>query len=140
MALQHGGFSSFAVLRTIKEIVENNRDIKVWNLSLGSPEPIKDNFISPEGAALDRIQSEYDVIFVVAGTNTPDGRPHPDMKVGSPADSLNALVVNSVDMKGKSASYTRKGPVLSFSINQILVIMVVMVHVKMHKLQYVLMI
>lgn len=110
----HGGFSSFAVLRTIKEIVENNRDIKVWNLSLGSPEPIKDNFISPEGAELDRIQSEYDVIFVVAGTNTPDGRPHPDMKVGSPADSLNALVVNSVDMKGKSASYTRKGPVLSF--------------------------
>ena len=109
-----GGFSSFAVLRSIREIVANNQDIKVWNLSLGSPEPIKDNFISPEGAELDRIQREYDVIFVVAGTNTPDGCPHPEMKVGSPADSLNALVVNSVNMHGESASYTRKGPVLSF--------------------------
>lgn len=109
-----GGFSSFAVLRSIREIVANNQDIKVWNLSLGSPEPVKENFISPEGAELDRIQREYDVIFVVAGTNTPDGRAHPEMKVGSPADSLNALVVNSVNMKGESASYTRKGPVLSF--------------------------
>lgn len=36
------------------------------------------------------------------------------MKIGSPADSLNALVVNSVDFSKKSASYTRVGPVLSF--------------------------
>ena len=28
---------------------------------------IKPNFISPEAAELDRIQSEYDVIFVVVG-------------------------------------------------------------------------
>lgn len=98
------GFSSFAILRSIREIVANNPDIKVWNLSLGSPEPIKDNFISPEAAELDRIQSEYDVIFIVAGTNTPDGLVHPEMKVGSPADSLNAMVVNSVTMENESAS------------------------------------
>lgn len=110
----YGGFSSFAVLRFIREIVANNQDIKVWNLSLGSPLPVKDSFISPEAAELDRIQREYDVIFVVAGTNTPDGERHPEMKIGAPADSLNALVVNSVTMEGESASYTRKGPVLSF--------------------------
>lgn len=108
------GFSSFAILREIRNIVSNNLDIKVWNLSLGSPNSIKDNFISPEAAELDRIQSEFDVIFVVAGTNTPDGMSHPDMKVGSPADSLNSLVVNAVDAHGKAASYSRKGPVLSF--------------------------
>ena len=108
------GFSSFAILRSIREIVANNPDIKVWNLSLGSPEPIKDNFISPEAAELDRIQSEYDVIFIVAGTNTPDGLVHPEMKVGSPADSLNAMVVNSVTMENESVSYSRRGPVLSF--------------------------
>ena len=77
----------------------NNPDIKVWNLSLGSPEPIKDNFISPEAAELDRIQSEYDVIFIVAGTNTPDGLVHPEMKVGSPADSLNAIAMHVLRMK-----------------------------------------
>ena len=81
---------------------------------MGSKLEIKPNFISPEAAELDRIQSEYDVIFVVAGTNVPEGVDGKNMKIGSPADSLNSLVVNSVDFKGKSASYTRSGPVLSF--------------------------
>lgn len=110
----HVGFSSFTVLRLIRRIVAGNRDIKVWNLSLGSRLEIRDNFISPEAAELDRIQSEYDVIFVVAGTNIPADVQKKEMKIGSPADSLNSLVVNAVDMHGKSTSYTRTGPVLSF--------------------------
>lgn len=110
----HKGFSSFTVLKMIRNMVASNRDIKVWNLSLGSKLEIKPNFISPEAAELDRIQSEYDVIFVVAGTNIPDGETRKNMRIGSPADSLNSLVVNAVDFNGKSASYTRVGPVLSF--------------------------
>lgn len=110
----HIGFSSFTILRLIRQIVAENSDIKVWNLSLGSKLEIKENFISPEAAELDRIQSEYDVVFVVAGTNKPEGSKAKNMKIGSPADSLNSLVVNSVDMRGNSASYTRTGPVLSF--------------------------
>ena len=110
----HKGFSSFTVLKMIRNIIASNRDIKVWNLSLGSILEIKPSFISPEAAELDRIQSEYDVIFVVAGTNVPVGETKRNMKIGSPADSLNSLVVNAVDFRGKSASYTRVGPVLSF--------------------------
>lgn len=110
----HNGFSSFTVLKMIRNIVASNRDIKVWNLSLGSKLEIKPNFISPEAAELDRIQSEYDVVFVVAGTNVPEGVIKKDMRLGSPADSLNSVVVNAVDFKGNSASYTRVGPVLSF--------------------------
>ena len=109
-----GPMSSFAVLKLIRQIVSSNRDIKVWNLSLGSAMEIKDNFISPEAAELDRIQSVYDVLFVVAGTNRPANETKKLMKIGSPADSLNALVVNSVDFRKNSASYTRVGPVLSF--------------------------
>lgn len=110
----HNGFSSFSVLRMIRNVVAANRDIKVWNLSLGSKLEIKSSFISPEAAELDRIQSEFDVIFVVAGTNIPSGETKRDMKIGSPADSLNSLVVNAVDFSGNPASYTRVGPVLSF--------------------------
>lgn len=110
----YSGFSSFTVLKMIRNIVASNRDIKVWNLSLGSRLEIKPNFISPEAAELDRIQSEYDVIFVVAGTNVPGGVTKKNMRIGSPADSLNSMVVNAVDFKGNSASYTRVGPVLSF--------------------------
>lgn len=108
------GFSSFAILKMIRDIVAKNRDIKVWNLSLGSAMEINPNFMSPESAELDRIQSEYDVIFVVAGTNKRLADGDKKMRIGAPADSLNSIVVNAVDFSGKSASYTRVGPVLSF--------------------------
>lgn len=108
-----GRFSSFLVLKMIHDIVRQNRDIKVWNLSLGSDLEIDPNFISPEAAELDRIQSEYDVIFVVAGTNRKKQNVN-SVQIGAPADSLNSLVVNAVDFHRKPASYTRKGPVLSF--------------------------
>lgn len=107
-----GRFSSFAILKMIREIVAKNRDIKVWNLSLGSAMEVDKNFISPEAAELDRIQYEYDVIFVVAGTNKRKGSEIE--RIGAPADSLNSLVVNAVNAKGEPASYTRRGPVLSF--------------------------
>lgn len=108
-----GKFSSFTILKLIRNIVAGNRDVKVWNLSLGSAMEINNNFISPEAAELDKIQSEYDVIFIVAGTNK-GKRVQSPYKIGAPADSLNSLVVNAVDFSGKSASYTRVGPVLSF--------------------------
>ncbi|MBQ9610561.1 MAG: S8 family peptidase [Lachnospiraceae bacterium] len=106
------GFSVFWILRKIREIVAKNRDIKVWNLSLGSYMEIEENFISPAAAELDRIQYEYDVIFVVAGTNNEHSKEK--MKIGSPADSLNSIVVNAVSFSGKPASYSRVGPVLDF--------------------------
>lgn len=109
----HGKFSSFSILRDIREIVKSNPDIKVWNLSLGSSMEINNNFISPEAAELDKIQSEYDVLFVVSGTNKSNDRTSP-MKIGAPADSLNSLIINSVDINKHPASYHRVGPVLSF--------------------------
>lgn len=109
-----GAFSSFSVLRNIRRIIASNRDIKVWNLSLGSQLEIKSSSISPEAAELDKIQSDYDVIFIVAGTNLPPDELHERMKIGAPADSLNSLVVNAVNFDKKPASYTRVGPVLSF--------------------------
>ncbi len=108
------GFSSFAILRMIRDIVSRNTDVKVWNLSLGSVLQINPNFISPEAAELDLIQSEYDVLFVIAGTNVPNGMDGSNMRLGAPADSLNSIVVNSVDFNDRPASYTRVGPVLSF--------------------------
>ncbi len=41
-----GRFSSFAILKQIREIVGKNRDIKVWNLSLGSAMEIDANHIT----------------------------------------------------------------------------------------------
>lgn len=108
-----GRFSSFTILKQIREIIANNANIKVWNLSLGSVLEIHQNFISPEAAELDKIQCEYDVIFVVAGTNKPKNVTE-KMKIGAPADSLNSIVVNAVTNAKKPTSYHRVGPVLSF--------------------------
>ena len=104
-------FSSFSIIRHIRSIVAGNQDIKVWNISLGSNQEINDNFISAEASILDRIQSENDVIFVVAGTNKPN---EDILKIGSPADSINSMVVNAVTKSGLSTKYTRRGLVLSF--------------------------
>ncbi len=109
-----GRFSSTSIIRSIREIIAQNTDIKVWNLSLGSPMEVSQNFISPEAAELDRLQVEYDVIFIVAGTNKPLGCTLDHMLLGAPADSLNSIVVNSVTKDNMPASYTRTGPVLSF--------------------------
>lgn len=104
-------FSSFTIIKLIKTIIEGNKDIKVWNISLGSNQEINDNFISAEAAVLDQIQYENDVIFVVAGTN----KSREDVnKIGSPADSINSMVVNAVTKSGLSTKYSRKGLVLSF--------------------------
>lgn len=65
-------FSSFTIIKQIKCIIAENKDIKVWNISLGSNKEVNDNFISAEAAVLDQIQAENDIIFVVAGTNKPN--------------------------------------------------------------------
>ena len=62
-------------------------------------------FVSPEAAALQRIESEHDVLFVVAGTNDPGCSG--DKRIGAPADSINSLVVNAVRLDGSPCSYAR---------------------------------
>ena len=104
-------FSSFTIIKQIKRIIAENKDIKVWNISLGSDKEVNDNFISAEAAILDQIQYENDVIFVVAGTNKPNDSV---VKIGSPADSINSMVVNAVSKSGLSTRYSRKGLALSF--------------------------
>lgn len=108
----HAGHSSFEIIRKIERIVaENCGKIKVWNLSLGSREEIDLNSISPEAAMLDKIQRDYGVLFVIAGTNDWEKRRR---RIGAPADSVNALVVNAVDSNGSPASYSRRGPAIGF--------------------------
>jgi len=100
-------------MRAIKRIVSGNKDIKVWNLSLGSELEINKNFISPEAAVLDKIQFDNDVVFIVSGTNKRDDDVS-KKRLGAPADSINSIVVNSVDFEQIPAVYSRVGPVLSF--------------------------
>lgn len=111
----HNGFNSFSIVKQIREIISQNTDIKVWNLSLGADDEIRENFISAEASVLDALQFEYDVIFVVAGTNATLAKGE-IKRIGAPADSLNSLIVNSVDFDNQPAHFSRQGVVLSFFI------------------------
>ena len=102
------------LITKIKSIIEQNSDIHVWNLSLGTEEEVSRNFISLDGAVLDDLQSKYNILFVISGTNSSITDKKSQLKIGSPADSLNAITVNSVKRDGSPASYSRRGPVLSF--------------------------
>lgn len=107
-----GKASSFAIIDKIQKIIKDNPEIKVWNLSLGSDNEINKNFMSVEASVLDEIQYKNDVIFVISGTN--DSSKSQKKSIGAPADSLNSIVVNSTNLSGDPASYSRCGPVLSF--------------------------
>lgn len=112
VALQ-GPFSTLTIIRKIRDIVEQNQEIKVWNLSLGSPKEINSNFISFEAAELDKLQREFNVVFVIAGTNQGHVLPKPVL-IGAPADAINGISVNASDRAGNPAPYSRRGPVLNF--------------------------
>lgn len=110
-----GHNSSFTVMKMIRNIVASNPDIKVWNLSLGSCLESPENIISTEASMLDKLQNEYDIVFVVAGTNkTREDSLTKPKRIGAPADSINSLVVNATSILKEPASYTREGPVLNF--------------------------
>ena len=112
-----GKSSWINIAKSVEEIVDKNQDIKVWNLSLGSNLEVDENFISPMGSILDKLQVKHPgILFIVAGTNIPpkQAKTGMRMRVGSPADSINSLVFNSVNFDGEPASYSRMGPVLSF--------------------------
>lgn len=106
--------STIRLVKKIKDIVNENPDIHVWNLSLGTDDEVSKNFVSFDAAALDEIQAKKNVIFVVSGTNDNREIKEGILRVGAPADSLNSLVVNSVRRDGRPAGYSRKGNILSF--------------------------
>ncbi len=108
-----GRESSFRLVKRIKEIVESHPEIHVWNLSLGSPYSSSINRISHEAAVLDQLQYDNpNILFIIAGTNLDQESKSKDKKfnrIGAPADSINSIVVNSVNGEGKITSYGRKG-------------------------------
>ncbi len=113
----NGGLISKAY-KDIEEIVIKNREIKVWNISFGEHREIRQNSISLLASLLDNLSNKYDIIFVVCGTNDKNeslNNSENNLKaIGSPADSINSIVVNSVNFQNKPAEYSRVGPVLNF--------------------------
>ncbi|HEY9683238.1 MAG TPA: S8 family peptidase [Drouetiella sp.] len=95
---------------------------KVWNLSFGSNIPISEQTFSDFAIALDSLQDEHDVTFVLASGNAkplrrwpPTQELHGADRICSPADSVRALTVGSVASLGDANSLVRPGDPSPFS-------------------------
>lgn len=104
--------SVLGLLKNIERIVADNPDIVVWNLSLGSTDETEEDQISAAASKLDELQYRCNVVFVMAATNGTNGTN--EQRIGSPADSVNAITVGAADRRKAPTNYTRRGPVLSF--------------------------
>lgn len=127
VALGKGGTSEEILIATLEDVLKKHPEVKVWNLSLGTSTPVRDRSFSDFGVALDRLQDDFGVTFVLAAGNyrekplrtwPPDDLGEKD-RICPPADSVRSIVVGSVAHREHSSSrvkenqpspFTRRGP------------------------------
>lgn len=114
----------FYLAKAITEVVESlYSEVKVYNLSLGSPSSLSDNFRSHLANTLDLLSNEYDVLFVVSSGNIasslgnyPDEHfNNPNSRIGSPAESLLSLTVGSIAKHEYENAISKKNYLSPFS-------------------------
>ncbi|KIC89138.1 S8 family peptidase [Flavihumibacter sp. ZG627] len=85
------------LIENIREAISTNKDIKIWNLSLGTKTEAERNAFSFFGMALDQIQLENDVLICKsAGNCTNFKHGYPVSRIAKSADSVLSLVVGSI--------------------------------------------
>ncbi|MDP2571582.1 S8 family peptidase [Vibrio penaeicida] len=116
----------YDIVNTMYEAADSYPEIKVWNLSLGSPEAVSMHEISVMALMLDEFQEKYNCLCVIAAGNyTEKMRGWPPSEklndgISSPGDSLRGLTVGSLahvdgHVKSKDPSpFSRKGPVSNY--------------------------
>jgi subtilisin family serine protease len=81
----------------IREAIEKNPEIKIWNLSLGSSLEIDDNAFSDFAVGLDSIQDENDVLIIKSASNCRNFvSEQPISRIAIGADSVRSLTVGSI--------------------------------------------
>lgn len=85
------------LVNNIREAVEKNPQIKIWNLSLGTREECDLDEFSEFGMALDNIQDENNVLIIKSAGNCINFmKGLPKSRISKSGDSVRALVVGSV--------------------------------------------
>lgn len=93
----------YDVIDSIENIVPNNLDINVYNLSIGPVGPILDDSISRFTFSCDMLSRQHNILFCVAVGNDGD-KPGYD-RIQSPSDMVNGLAVGAYSKK--TAQYER---------------------------------
>lgn len=120
-----GGYVGDILLR-LEDAIRDRPDVRVWNLSLGTPFGCDEQTFSEFAQTLDQFSDQYNVLFVVAAGNylTEPRRTWPvigtlEDQVSCPGESVRALTVGSIchigapdalNEAGEPAAYSRRGP------------------------------
>ena len=81
----------------IREAIERNSNIKIWNLSLGTDREADLAEFSDFGMAIDSIQDEYNILIIKSAGNCNNFASQlPKGRIAKSADSVRALVVGSL--------------------------------------------
>lgn len=108
------------LVNNIKNAVQSNPDVKVWNLSVSIGDPIEENGFSSFAKELDKIQEDNAVLIIKSAGNdgnnvAVDSQPE---KINQGGDSLRALTVGAINkdsdkehglVANSPAFYSRKG-------------------------------
>jgi len=103
----------YDIIDAIEATVPQNKDIKVFNLSIGPEGPILDDSIGRFTFACDKLAQEENVLFNAAAGN--DGTKNPEYlrRVQSPSDMVNGLGVGAYTKRDGNiikAPYSCVGP------------------------------
>lgn len=118
------GPNDFELMNILEDVVKkHHKQIKVYNLSLGKPEPIADYEFSKVAKLIDSLSKEYGVIFVIAsgnadelfGTYPHDHFSHNNSRLGSPGESLLAVTVGSIAKYEHTSGMAVKDEISPFS-------------------------
>ncbi|HFK1463631.1 hypothetical protein BK784_01375 [Bacillus thuringiensis serovar medellin] len=97
------------LISNIKRAIANNRDIKIWNLSVSVQREVENESFSDIAMALDQIQDEFDVIICKsAGNSTAFLNGFPKERIHTPAESVRALTVGSIQQENDMTGYAKK--------------------------------
>ena len=97
--------NDFGLRKTVEEVVNQfHSTVKVYNLSLGVPVPIKDFEFTELAKLIDYLSKEFKVLFVISAGNIDkklgdfpcDHFGNIDSRIGCPAESLLGLTVGSI--------------------------------------------
>ena len=119
------------LIENIREAIEKNKDIKIWNLSLGTNIESELERFSDFGMALDNIQDENNVLIIKSSGNCTNFiKDKPKSRIAKSADSVRSLVVGSIAQikteydeadKNYPSPFTRIGPGPNFIVKPDLV-------------------
>ena len=108
------------LVENIRDAVERNPEIKIWNMSLGEKGEADLDSFSEFGMALDNIQDENNVLIIKSAGNCINFmKGQPKQRISRSADSIRALTVGSIAQTKQEADFadinmpspfTRVGP------------------------------